>query len=88
MDLFIILLLIVVMVFIFRSVRSFIYSVAFIDILLRVLTFIKLNIGVYEIATLIDRYIPISLKGVIDAYATGPFNKIITWLYVICFIMF
>lgn len=83
MDLVILLVLIGIVVFIFKKFSSFIYFVAIVDIFLRILTFIKLQISNYEIYNLLNKYVPTSIPGILNSYSTGLLNTILIWLYVI-----
>ena len=88
MDLVILLVLIGIVVFIFKKFSSFIYFVAIIDIFLRILTFIKLQISNYEIYSFLNKYIPTSIPGILNAYSSGILNTILVWLYVIGMMIF
>lgn len=88
MDLVILLILVGIVVFIFKKFSSFIYFLAIIDILLRILTFIKLQIPSQEVYALLNKYVPTSIPGILNAYSTGILNTILVWLYVIAMIIF
>ena len=88
MDLIIILILIVLILIFFRNFKSFIYGLAIIEIFFRILTFIKYNIGVPEISSLIGKYIPESIINVLANYSGGLFYTILVWAFVICMIWF
>lgn len=88
MDLVILLVLIGIVVFIFKKFSSFIYFIAVIDIFLRIITFIKLQISNSEIYSFLNRYIPTSIPGILNTYSSGILNTILIWLYVIGMIIF
>lgn len=88
MDLVILVVLIGIVVFVFKQFSSFVYFMAIVDILLRIITFIKLNIGIPELSSFLDAYIPVSIPAIIDTYSTGIFNTILIWGYVIIYIIF
>ena len=88
MDLVILLVLIGIVVFIFKKFSSFIYFIAVIDIFLRIMTFIKLQISNSEIYSFLNRYIPTSIPGILNTYSSGILNTILIWLYVIGMIIF
>jgi hypothetical protein len=88
MDLAIILVLLVVVIFVFKSFSSAIYFLASLDILLRILAFIKTNVPVPELKALIGRYFPSSLESIIAKYTSGIFYHIFIWLYAIVFMIF
>lgn len=88
MDLIIILILIVLILIFFRNFKSFIYGLAIIEIFFRILTFIKYNIGISEISSLIGKYIPESIINVLATYSSGLFYTILVWAFVACMICF
>lgn len=88
MDLVILLILVGIVVLIFKKFSSFIYFLAIVDIFLRIMTFIKLQISNYEIYNFLNKYIPTSIPGILNSYSTGILNTILIWLYVIAMIIF
>ena len=64
-DLIIVLILLAVVIFFFRNFSSFVYATAIIDIFLRILTFIKYNVNVPELKSLIGKYFPESIAAII-----------------------
>lgn len=88
MDLAIFLILMAVVIFFFKRFSSFIYFVAIVDIFLRILTFIKLNVNVPELYALINKYIPENVPAIIDRYTNGLVFTILLWIYVIIFCIF
>lgn len=88
MDLVILFVLIGIVIFIFKKFSSFIYFIAIIDILLRIIAFIKLQISNYEIYTFLNKYFPASIPGILNRYSTGILNTILIWLYVIAMMIF
>ncbi len=87
-DLIIVLILLGIVVFFFRRFSSFVYATAIIDIFLRILSFIKYNVDVPELKSLIGKYFPESIAGIINSYTSGVFNVIIMWAYVIIYAIF
>lgn len=88
MDLVIFIVLLAVVIFFFKRFSSFIYFVAIVDIFLRILTFIKLNVNVPELYALINNYIPENIPAIIDKYTNGIVYTVIVWIYVIIFCIF
>ena len=88
MDLAIFLILMAVVIFFFKRFSSFIYFVAIVDIFLRILTFIKLNVNVPELYALINKYIPENVPAIIDRYTNGIVYTVLLWIYVIIFCIF
>lgn len=87
-DLVVFIVLALLVIYFFRKFDSFVYFVAIFDILLRILTFIKYNIGLNDVKGLIDKYIPESIPSIIHKYINGLPASIIVWCYVIIMIIF
>ena len=87
-DVFLLVILIVGGICFFRKFSSSIYYIASLDIFFRILTFIKVNLGVEEISTFISKYFPESIPGVIYKYTDGILSKILVWIYVAMFTVF
>lgn len=88
-DVIVLVVLLILVVMFFKRFSSFVFAVAIIDILLRILTFIKNNIGLSDVSALIGKYIPVSIPAIIDKYCDGVVNTIIQWAFVIlmCFFL-
>lgn len=84
MDLIILLVLIAIIIIFFKDFKCFIYAMGIIEIFFQIMNFVKNNIEVSEISSLIDKYIPYSIVEIINRYSTGLFNIILVWLFVIC----
>lgn len=87
-DAIIIVLLLALVLMFFRRFSSFVFSVAIIDIFLRILTFIKLNIGLADVSALIDKYIPANIITIIDKYTSGIVQTILEWAFVFIMTLF
>lgn len=81
-DAIVLFVLLIIVITIFRRFDSFVYSVAIIDIFLRILTFIKNNIPLKDISNVIGKYLPESIMGIIDRYSDGIVQTILSWIYV------
>lgn len=90
MDLVILIIFIAVILFVFKSFESFVYSFAFIDIFLRTLSLIVAEFGEYfqEAATFIKTNIPSSILGIFNHYSTGVLNTVLVVGYIIIFVLF
>ena len=86
-DLGVIVVLLIIVIIFFRRFSSFVYSVAIIDIFLRILAFIKNN-TVPELKSLIGNYFPASIPALIDKYSSGIIYTLLMWAYVIIFSIF
>lgn len=88
MDAVIIILILLIVLLYYRRFGKFVYAFAIIDILLRILTFIKNNIEASSFKTFISKYIPASYPSLINKYTDGTVSDILIWFYVIMFIIF
>ncbi len=87
-DLIILVALIVVVIMFFKRFSSFVFFIAIVDILLRILTFIKDNIPLQDVSSLIGKYIPASIPAILAKYTDGIFYTIVVWAYVIIMAIF
>ena len=67
-DLIILLILLILVLMFFKRFSSFVFFIAIIEIFLRLLTFIKDNIGMKDISNIIGKYIPENMFAIIDKY--------------------
>ena len=61
MDLILLVILIVVIFFWFKDFTHFVYFLGIVEIFFKIMDFIKTNIGIKEVANIIDKYIPGSI---------------------------
>lgn len=87
-DLIIIVILIGVVIYFFRKFDSVVYLIAILDILFRILTFLKINLPLPDVAALLDKYIPESIPAIISKYTSGVFENILIWVYLVFMIIF
>ena len=87
-DVVVLVVLIVIVIMFFKRFSSFVFFVAIVDILLRILTFIKNNIGLPDVSALIGKYIPASISAIIDKYCDGILNIVLQWAFVILMCIF
>lgn len=87
-DLIILIILILVVIMFFKRFSSFVFFIAIVDLFLRILTYIKYNIGLPDVAALIGKYVPESIMAIIDKYTAGIFQTILEWSFVIIMIIF
>ncbi len=90
-DLIIIGLIVIWVIFFCRKFSNFVYLLATSDILLRILTFIKIHISLPDVSSLISKYVPESIPYIISKYTNGILEEIILWLYLfimICFLVY
>lgn len=87
-DVIILIVLMLIVIMFFKRFSSFVFFMAIIDIFLRILTFIKYNIGLPDVAALIGKYIPESIIAIIDKYTSGLLETILEWAFVIIMMIF
>ncbi len=87
-DLVVFIILLVLVVMFFKRFSSFVFFIAIFDILLRILTFIKNNIGLPDVSALIGKYVPSGILGIIGKYSSGMITTILSWIYVIIMAIF
>ena len=87
MDAIIFIILLVAVIFFFRRLSNTVFFVAIIDILLRILTFLRDN-TFKEVKVFIQKYFPENIPDIIGKYAKGDLYKILVWVYVILIIIF
>lgn len=87
-DLVIFIILIVLVVMFFKRFSSFVFFIAIFDMLLRILTFIKNNIGFPDVSAFIGKYVPTGILGMIKNYTSGIFTIIFSWIYIILMAIF
>ena len=90
LDLLVLLIIILLVVFFFKRFSSFVYMIVSLDILYKLLHFLKDNLHINELSTLIDKYIPKSVVDMITNYVgeEGIFYQLLIWfmffMYLIC----
>ena len=67
-DLLVIIIGLIVVLMLFKRFSSFVFFMAIIDIFLRILAFIKHNIGLDDVASIIGKYLPESIFDIIDKF--------------------
>ena len=87
-DLIVFAVLVLLVIMFFRRFSSFVFFIAIFDMILRILTFIKNNLGLPDVAALIDKYIPESIIAIIHRYTNGVVSTILDWIFVIFMIIF
>ena len=73
-------------VLIFKRFSNIVYYIGIVDIFLRILSFIAINIPVKEISNFIFTYFPSSVSSIIDMYSSGIFNTILMWILCVLYI--
>ena len=87
-DLIILILIIALVFFFFRKFSSVLYAIFIFDLILRGLTYIKWNIHLRDLQSVIDKYIPENIPNIIDKYTSGVFQTVFIWIYIILLFIF
>jgi hypothetical protein len=87
-DLVVLIVLMIVVIFVFKKFDSFVYFIGSLDILLRILAFIRDNLPVPELRALLVRYFPSSIPSILARYMNGIVYTFFVWVYVIIFMIF
>ena len=87
-DLIVVVVLLLIVIFCFRRFSSFVYSYAIIDIFLRLLHFIEVNVPVQELQALISKYFSNSIEAIICNYTSGIIETILLWGNAIMYAIF
>ncbi len=88
LDLVVLIVLIVLVIIYSKRFETYIFGFGMIDILFRILNIINSYIPVKEIRSFINTYIPASVPNVINKYASGVFNIVLIWAYVVIMTIF
>lgn len=89
-DLIVLIILMVLVIVFYKKFTSFVFFMAIVDILLRILTFIRDNIGLKDVSDLIGKYVPGSIFDIVDKYTKGSINILLKWAFVVimCFFLY
>jgi len=92
-DLIVLIILIIIVLMFFKRFSSFVFLMAIVEIALRILTFIKNNIGLKDLSNIIGKYLPENMFAIINRYTENgtTFNIILKWCFVgimICFLVY
>ena len=89
-DLIVLIALLIFGVLFSKRFYSFVFFIAFIDIFLRIITFIKNNIGLKDVSNIIGKYLPESIIDIINKYTSNIeiLNIILKWGFVIIMCIF
>ena len=83
-DLVILIIGIILVVMFFKRFSSFIFFLAIVEITLRILAFVKNNIGLGDVSNLIGKYLPENIFEIIDNYTSSisVLCTILKWVFV------
>lgn len=87
-DLIVFIVLLALVFIFFKKFDCYVYFIAIFDMILRILTFIKYNIGLPDVAALIGKYIPENIPAIVGKYLDETLYTIVVWIYVVFMIIF
>ena len=67
----------------FQRYYSFVFTLAIIEIILRIIHFVKLNIPLSKVTLFMNKYFPNNIFDIIDKYTKGIINTGLKWIFVI-----
>ena len=89
MEVVIIMAIIGAIVFCFkRPFSGFVYAVGMVDIFLRILAFLKVQLLGGEALAFVNRWFPASIPAIIEKYTDGALTTVLFWVYVVIMIIF
>lgn len=71
-----------------RTFSGFIYSVAVVDIFLRLLAYLKIHLFTGEVASFFIKYFPNNIPAIISKYTSSTLETVLIWIYVGIMIIF
>lgn len=86
-PLLILIIALVFIIFFYKDFHAFVYFVVIIDILLRIITYLKVNILRADAFSFLS-FIPENIPSIWSSYVTGTFSEILMAIYVIIYIIF
>ena len=90
MDIVLIILVIsvIIVALFFKNFKSVVYFLGIVEIFLRLSHRISTLLKIKSVTNFVDKYIPASLVGIINAYSTGILNTVLIWILILLFIFF
>lgn len=89
MEIVIMMAIIGAIVFFFkRTFSGFVYTVAMVDIFLRILAFVKAQLFGGDFLIFLNKWFPVSVPAMINKYTDGILYTILLWIYVGIMVIF
>jgi len=74
--------LLLLSIFVFRKFSSFVYSIALIDMFLRIIYYIAVHLPLGEFNGYVKTYFPESIPAIIRAFTNDILCEVLIWVYV------
>lgn len=87
-DLIILALVILIVVMFFKRFSSFVFLIAITETFLRILDFVKDNIGVRDVSRIIGKYFPSNMFEIISNYTNGTLTLVLNWCFIVIMTFF
>jgi len=83
-DIILLIVGVILVVMFFKRFSSFVFFMAIVDLFLRILAFVKNNIGLKDVATVIGKYLPENVFAIIEkyTYSIPLLCMILKWCFV------
>ena len=89
-DLIVLVIGVILVLMFFKRFSSFVFFIAIVEIALRILAFIKNNIGLGDVSKIIGKYLPENFFAIIDNYAGSipTLCIVLKWIFVGIMVIF
>ena len=89
-DIILLIVGVILVIMFFKRFSSFVFFMAIVDLFLRILAFVKNNIGLKDVATVIGKYLPENVFSIIEkyTYSIPTLCMILKWCFVILMAIF
>ncbi|MBE6152058.1 MAG: hypothetical protein E7165_01935 [Firmicutes bacterium] len=74
--------------FVKRTFGGFVYSIAVVDIFLRLIAYLKVHLFTGDVAHFFIKYFPNSIPAIIEKYTSSTLENVLIWIYVGIMIIF
>lgn len=83
-DLLVIIIGLILVLLFFKRFSSFVFFMAIVEIFLRIVTFVRSNIGLKDVSFILGKYFPENIFAIIDKYTykMDTVNIILKWCFV------
>lgn len=88
MDGIVIIVLLIIACVYFRNFSKVVYSIAIVDLFLRIFNYLITNVKIEGITEYLIKYLPSSMPNLIEKYTSGLFANVLIWAYVIVMAIF
>lgn len=87
-DLIITFVLLLFVIIYSKRFQNYIFGIATIDILYRIINLIEKNVPIKVLNEYISKYLPSSLLSLVDKYINSSISIIFLWIYIVVMVIF